>query len=107
MDKTTTMEQAGIRAEEDGRNDLLAADEMEGFRARWHAVQGSFVDEPRKAVQEADELVDSLVQRIVNSIADQRKKLETGWDRGQDISTEDLRQSLRKYRAFFDRLLTV
>jgi hypothetical protein len=91
----------------EGREHLFPAGELDGLRARWSAVQTSFVDEPRRAVEEADQLVASIIQRVVETFADQRQKLETEWGRGEEVSTEDLRQSLRKYRSFFDRLLTV
>ncbi len=47
------------------------------------------------------------MQRLAQIFADERSKLESQWGRGDDISTEDLRQALRQYRAFFDRLLSV
>ena len=75
------------------------------FRARWDQVQTSFVDEPRHAVKQADALVGTIVERIADQFAEERAKLEQQWDRGQDVSTEEFRQSFRRYRAFFDRLL--
>jgi inorganic triphosphatase YgiF len=65
-----------------------------------------FVDEPRKAVEEADALVATAVKRIAELFADERAKLEQQWERGNDVSTEDLRQALRRYRSLFDRLLS-
>jgi hypothetical protein len=69
-------------------------------------VQTSFVDEPRKAVEQADNLVASVVKRIAEQFAAERQKLEGRWDKGDDVNTEDLRQALRSYRSFFDRLLS-
>jgi hypothetical protein len=95
----------------DGSNDpeahaaLFPESETRDLRTRWDKAQGMFVDEPRKAVEEADALVASAVKRIAELFADERQKLEQQWDRGGDISTEDLRQALRRYRTFFDRLL--
>ena len=85
---------------------LFPENETKEFRTRWDRAQGMFVDEPRKAVEEADALVASAVKRIAELFADERAKLEQQWDRGGDVSTEDLRQALRRYRAFFDRLLS-
>jgi hypothetical protein len=85
---------------------LFAGDELGNFRARWDQVQTSFVDEPRRAVEQADTLVATVVQRIAEQFAEERAKLEQQWDRGDDVSTEELRQSLKRYRAFFDRLLS-
>jgi hypothetical protein len=86
---------------------LFPAQEGESLRGRWHEIQGSFVDEPRKAVERADELVATVVNRLARSFADERTRLEGDWSKGRDVSTEDLRQALQRYRSFFDRLLTV
>ena len=85
---------------------LFPEDELHNFRAQWDRVQASFVDEPRQAVQQADSLVANVVKRIAEQFAEERANLEQQWDRGDDVSTEDLRQGLRRYRAFFDRLLS-
>jgi hypothetical protein len=72
---------------------------------RWQRVQAEFVDDPRKSVSEAHELVSELVQRIVDSFTHERDNLETTWSRGDSVSTEDLRVCLQRYRTFFSRLL--
>jgi hypothetical protein len=101
------------RAEEPaGRETSLRAalfhdDEAHGFRSRWDAIQTGFVDEPRAAVEQADALVAQVVSRVVQVFGEQRTTLESQWDRDRDISTEDLRLALTRYRAFFDRLLSV
>jgi hypothetical protein len=89
------------------REALFADEETRGFRARWDAIQTGFVDEPRDAVQRADALVEETVKRLAAVFADERTKLEQEWARGSEVSTEDLRQALRRYRSFFDRLLSV
>ncbi|HWE87791.1 MAG TPA: hypothetical protein VG267_22805 [Terracidiphilus sp.] len=86
-------------------NPLFPQDELHNFRSRWDQVQTSFVDEPRAAVEQADSLVASIVKRIAEQFAAEREQLEKQWDRGEDVNTEDLRQALKRYRAFFDRLL--
>lgn len=86
---------------------LFPADELQQFRSRWDQVQASFVDEPRRAVEDADNLVANVVKRIAEQFAEQRSGLESQWDHGEDATTEDLRQGLRRYRAFFDRLLSM
>jgi len=86
---------------------LFPSGEAETFRTRWVEVQTGFVDEPRKAVEQADSLVAEMMQRLAQVFADERAKLEEQWSRGDDIGTEDLRQALRRYRTFFDRLLSV
>ena len=86
---------------------LFPSGEADGFRSRWQDVQTGFVDEPRNAVEQADKLVAEMMQRLAQVFSDERSKLEEQWSRGDDISTEDLRQALRRYRSFFDRLLSV
>jgi len=86
---------------------LFRGEESERFRNGWHDIQGSFVDEPKQAVEKADELVAAVIKRLAEVFADERAKLEGAWSRGNDVSTEDLRQALRRYRSFFDRLLSV
>ena len=84
---------------------LLPADQNERFRSRWEEIQASFVDEPQKAVEEADALVADLAQRVTASLTKERERLEGQWAAGDDVSTEDLRVALTRYRTFFDRLL--
>jgi hypothetical protein len=86
---------------------LFVKSELESFRTRWDEVQTSFVDEPRKAVQDADGLVANMVSRIAEQFSREREQLESQWERGSDVSTEDLRQAFKRYRAFFGRLLAV
>ncbi len=86
---------------------LFESSETETFRARWNAIQTQFVDEPRRSVEQADELVAATMKRLAEIFAGEREKLEKEWDRGEDISTEDLRIALQRYRSFFDRLLSV
>lgn len=86
---------------------LLPGDFAQDLRRRWDAVQTGFVDEPRKSVQEADQLVGSAIDRLSESFSAQRKTLEGQWDRGDNVSTEELRLALRRYRAFFQRLLAI
>jgi hypothetical protein len=85
---------------------LFPDDELNTFRARWNEVQTSFVDEPRHAVEQADSLVANVVKRIAEQFAAERATLEDQWGNGDNVSTEDLRQSLKRYRSFFDRLLS-
>lgn len=85
---------------------LFPSDQSERFTTRWQEIQTSFVDQPRNAVAEADSLVADLMQRLAASFSQERERLETQWDRGDDVSTEDLRVALTRYRSFFDRLLS-
>ena len=86
---------------------LFTPNEATEFRTRWTNIQAAFVDEPKHAVENADELVANTMKRLAEIFAHERTQLEEQWARGGDVSTEDLRQALRRYRAFFDRLLSV
>ncbi|MGC2257062.1 MAG: hypothetical protein WA198_10340 [Candidatus Sulfotelmatobacter sp.] len=86
---------------------LFPGNELEELRSRWSSVQTAFVDEPRRAVEQADGLVASAMKRLAEVFAEERSKLEKQWDRGDNVSTEDLRVALQRYRSFFRRLLSV
>jgi hypothetical protein len=86
---------------------LFADDDLAELRARWAAVQASFVDDPKDCVQKADVLVSDLVEQLTSGFADARSHLEEQWARGEEASTEDLRVALMHYREFFQRLLAV
>ncbi len=93
--------------EETAPAQLFVPSEAQDLRTKWEKIQIAFVDEPRKAVHDADELVASATKRLADIFAEERARLEREWDRGDDVSTEDLRVALRRYRSFFDRLLSV
>lgn len=76
------------------------------LRSRWESIQAGFVDEPRRSVEEADRLVTEATERLAEGFARVRDDLEDEWRRGEDVSTEDLRLALRRYRSFFDRLVS-
>jgi hypothetical protein len=86
---------------------LFAENDVRDMRSRWDKIQAGFVDEPRQVVKQADELVAFAIKRIAEQFANERSQLEQQWDRGDNVSTEDLRLALRRYRTFFDRLLSV
>jgi len=93
-------------ADDSAREPLLPADQAEQYRGNWQSIQAEFVDEPRASVEKADRLVADLMQRLAAGFAEEREQLETQWDSGDDVSTEDLRVALTRYRSFFDRLLS-
>jgi hypothetical protein len=86
---------------------LLTPDQTNSFRSRWGSIQTGFVDQPRKSVEQADALVAEVMKQLAQTFADERSKLENAWGRGDNVSTEDLRIALQRYRSFFDRLLSV
>ena len=84
---------------------LLDDGELQSITMRWKDIQAEFVDEPTKAVHEADALVAELMQRLAKMFSTERAELENRLADGNDVSTEELRQGLRLYRSFFERLL--
>ena len=86
--------------------ELLPRDENAEFQRRWEEIQTGFVDEPRQTVEQADELVAHVMRRLAEGFAAERESLEEQWGRGEDVSTEDLRLALQRYRDFFQRLLS-
>jgi hypothetical protein len=86
---------------------LFSDEKDQDFRAKWHEIQTSFVDEPRQAVERADELVAQLMQQLAQSFSDQRSDLERQWEQAEKVSTEELRLAFRRYRSFFERLLSI
>ncbi|KWX68253.1 hypothetical protein ASJ79_03385 [Mycobacterium sp. NAZ190054] len=86
---------------------LFGDSELTGLRARWNDVQAAFVDDPRECVQKADGLVADMVEQLTAGFTEARSRLEAQWARGEQVSTEDLRIALKRYRDFFERLLTV
>ena len=92
--------------DEDRRQPLLDEGQMGDLRGRWESIQISFVDQPRQSVQQADQLVAEVMTVLAQTFDRERSTMEQQWDKGDDVSTEDLRVALRRYRSFFDRLLT-
>jgi hypothetical protein len=93
---------------EDDFAPLFENDEAEQFRSHWLNIQSRFVDDPRASVTEADELVADVIKSITRSFADKRISLENQWKSGENnISTEDLRVAIKRYRSFFNRLLSL
>jgi hypothetical protein len=98
---------AVARAPEEEKAALFMPNECNELRSGWDSIQVGFVDEPRNAVQEADALVSATMKRLAEIFAAERQKLEGQWGRSENISTEDLRVALRRYRSFFARLLAI
>jgi hypothetical protein len=96
-----------VRSQTEGQGVLFQEGEVSRLRNRWIEIQNSFVDEPRRAVKDADGLVVDLTKRLTEMFAAERAALERQWDRNNEVTTEDLRIALKRYHAFFDRLLAV
>ena len=106
IDETTQYEPNGQTEPGEGFAPLFEQEGLEEFRSRWAEIQTGFVDDPRKAVEQADELVASVMNRLTEAFANERSNLEREWAEGEEASTEDLRMAFRRYRSFFDRLLS-
>jgi hypothetical protein len=104
---TQRMESSAQPSESSTEELLFAADELSGLRSRWDEVQSGFVDDPRESVQKADGLVSDVIDQLTTGFSEVRSRLEERWARGEEASTEDLRLALKRYRAFFERLLAV
>jgi hypothetical protein len=100
-------EERSFEAEHAKDGPLFPGAEAEAMRSRWTEIQAAFVDEPRRAVEQADGLVAEAIKKLAEMFAAERDRLEGQWDRGDDVDTEDLRQALQRYRSFFTRLLAV
>jgi hypothetical protein len=90
---------------DDTDSTLLSRDDAQQFDDQWQKVQVGFVDHPREAVEQADKLVADLMQRLATEFSETRAGLERQWESSDDVSTEDLRVAMTRYRTFFERLL--
>jgi hypothetical protein len=104
---STPSSERGTTAAESPDQALFDHRELSDFHSRWTEVQAAFVDDPRDCVQKADGLVADVVDRLTSGFAQARSRLEEQWSRGEQVSTEDLRIALQRYRDFFERLLAV
>lgn len=104
VDETLT-HQATAHKDDGSSAALVTPEQTEHFRTRWNEIQGEFVDEPLKAVQQADALISEVIDQITQVFANEHHSLEGKWNQGNNVSTEDLRLSLQHYRTFFNRLV--
>ena len=86
---------------------LFAEDAAADFRSRWDVIQRGFVDDPQQAVRAGDELVAQVIKSLAETFSNQRSTLEGELNQTDQSSTESLRLALRRYRSFFERLLTI
>ena len=86
---------------------LFTPELAETYRVRWNAVQSGFVDDPRRAVRSGDELVAQIMTNLADTFAAERQRVEAQLDDSGESSTENLRVALRRYRSFFERLLSL
>ncbi|MEV7551369.1 hypothetical protein AB0N89_17235 [Amycolatopsis sp. NPDC089917] len=100
----SSVDNEGTVDAEDTEHTLFGDTDVERFRGSWQGIQTAFVDDPRRAVKEADELVAAVIQNLAATFAEHKKELESAWSQGEP-ATEDLRIALRRYRSFFNQLL--
>ncbi|MFE2708231.1 hypothetical protein ACFXI6_50095 [Streptomyces mirabilis] len=93
-------------ATDDELPQLLTDDEERGFRDRWQQIQTKFVDDPRATVHDADALVADVMQTLASTFTQHKKDLEVQLREGEPVDTEQMRGALRRYRSFFNRLLS-
>lgn len=91
----------------DNAQSLLPKQQCDELRSRWDTIQTSFIDEPRRAVKDADALVLAAAKQLTDAFTDRRNQLEKQWSRGDEVSTEDLRLALQQYRGFFSRMMSL
>ena len=107
-DEKIVEQRAPSAALNEGLEPLFEDEAARKFRSRWQVIQGKFVDDPRDSVKQADDLVADIIKSVTMSFADRRSGLEKQWNSGENnISTEDMRLALKRYRSFFERLLTL
>lgn len=111
-DRTNDSEESENRSADRGRSNnaiqpLLSRDQRQELAHHWLQIQSEFVDRPRESVKRADGLVLDVMHRVTSGFAREREQLEAQWEQGDDVSTEDLRAALTRYRSFFSRLLSV
>ena len=98
----------GQQREQESLTALFEPDAAQRFRTHWDDIQIGFVDDPRKAVRQADELVAQVMTDLAQTFSRERSQLERLMDGGaEESSTENLRVALRRYRSFFQRLLSL
>lgn len=111
VEGTRASDRSGIsgpdRAAGAGHTALFASADADRFHSRWTEIQTNFVDEPRRAVEQADDLVSEITEEITTVFTRNREELERQWSAGDEVSTEQLRRTLQSYRSFFERLLSL
>ena len=103
--KKVILEEQNESSQKEEFGSLFERDKVDDFRSRWLDIQTRFVDNPKDSVQDADMLVAEVIKNIAKIFAEERSYLEEQWKQGDEVSTEDLRVSLMRYRSFFTRLL--
>ncbi len=102
----------------------LSTEEREHYLAGWAAVQSKFVDEPRQAIMDADQLIIEVMRLRAYPVSDFDQRAAdisvsypalgsnyraareiANKDKLQQADTEELRQAMIYYRSLFEELL--
>lgn len=103
----TVDERPGASAANGSSSEAFDDQDVAEFRARWADIQASFIDDPHRACEQADNLVDLVLKRLTEGFTRERNDLVRAWDRGNEpTDTESLRLAIKGYRSLVDRLLT-
>ena len=84
----------------------LSPVQVADLQRRWGAVQAGFVDDPRRAVEGADDIVAEVVGALQAAIDDRRRELAEPWRDHADASTDALLVAFQSYRSVFERVLS-
>ena len=107
LEQPVAEKQALARSEDESLEPLFSPDAARDFRASWDAVQIGFVDDPQQAVRKPDELVRQVLETLTQSFSVDRGAADGGTTGAEQATTEQLRMALRRYRSFFQRLLSL
>jgi hypothetical protein len=103
--ETTTVDAPVTNVDADEGIAIYSDEQLNDLRSRWNQIQAGFVDEPRRALEQANALVDEAITQLADGFARTRENLDQQWKRDGAVSTEEMRQALRRYRSFFTRVL--
>ncbi|MEU4545775.1 hypothetical protein [Nonomuraea dietziae] len=81
--------------------------DVDQAHTRWHDLQATFVEDPRQAVEQADELLDEVVNALTSSLTTRTSELGDRWKNTDQGDTEQLRLALRDYGAMLEQLLAL
>jgi hypothetical protein len=82
---------------------LLAPADRDELDHRWTAIETGFVEDPKRHIELADDLLGDVIDRLEAQLKHDRERLSAAW-RGGDVTTEQLRELLLRYRDSYQRL---